>query len=291
MDLYLLNELNKLEEGGAGSAPSSSSGLFLPNDTLGEQQVIPCITRVNDRQNTDNWTWTSNSPWTSFSTYGGQGGDNDAEHGVYDALGKAYTNAGSRSAYDNGTRPEIFHAVANYVGAFSSYNAKWNGSSYGPYRTNVMFWKNMSGTTRTFQAYGSYSSYWQSGHDGASIWIGKPNSTDKASVSSISWTRNDYTGSTTQWNGSVNYGSIPNGETVTVLGMNTLYYHQDSSSVGSWQDLNYFYNLTSLWNDGWRPDYDMYKTAILGRKVFSMSYNNRVKDLYQMCAQYFPVTP
>ena len=61
--------------------------MFLPNHpTTGDETTWPYITRVGDRQQTDNWTWSSSSPYTSFYTYGGAG-KSDAEFGVYNAIG------------------------------------------------------------------------------------------------------------------------------------------------------------------------------------------------------------
>ena len=44
--------------------------MFLPNDANGDTSVWPYITRVNDRQQTDNWTWSLAAP-TLLYTYGG----------------------------------------------------------------------------------------------------------------------------------------------------------------------------------------------------------------------------
>ena len=60
---------------------------------------------ANDRQQTDNWTWSSSSPYTSFYTYGN--GDQDAEFGVFNVIGKPYTEDNQRTSYDNGGPPEL----------------------------------------------------------------------------------------------------------------------------------------------------------------------------------------
>ena len=78
--------------------------------------------------------------------------------------------------------------------------------------------------------------------------------------------------------------------------MHSLYYYQDSSNVAGWQDLSSFYNQYDLYNQGWRPDYNMYKTSLLARDAdwnssggdFSYSHSNRVRNLYRMCAYNYP---
>lgn len=298
MDLYLLNELNKLEAGGASSG-SEAGSMFLPNDASGNETVWPIITRVNDRQQTDNWTWSSSSPYTSFYTYGG-GGRSDYEYGVFNAIGKPYTETNQRSAYDNGGPPHLlFINGGRHGGPFSMYNTRWNGQSYPPFRTTIMWLKNTTNGDLTMNLYGKMSSNWQSGHDGASISIGEPNYADKSQVTDLDWSNNSYTGTNTDWSGSVSRGSIEAGKTVVCLMMHSLYYYQDSSNVAGWQDLSTFYNIHDLYNAGWRPDYNMYKTSLLARDAnwdsssgdFSYSHSNRVRNLYRMCAYNYPETP
>lgn len=302
MDLYLLNELNKLEANGGGSSGSASGSMFLPPDIGADAVDVnswPMITRLNDRQQTDNWSWTSSSPYTSFYTYGGNG-RNDAEFGVYDAIGASYTENGSMDNWTTGTNVNVeFSNGGQNVGCVLHHNTKWSGSNYGPYRTSVMWLKNCSGTTRSFTAYGRFSSQWNSGYEGSSIWIGQPNNADKASVTSVDWSRDSYTGSTTDWQGNVTRGSIPNGVTICILGMNSLYYHQDSSNLASWQDNHMIYNLSGRWDEGWRPDYNMYKTCLLARDgnwnasggAWNYDHSHRVRNLYRLCAYQFPETP
>ena len=298
MDLYLLNELNKLEAGGASSS-SEAGSMFLPNDANGDTSVWPYITRVNDRQQTDNWTWSSSSPYTSFYTYGGNG-NQDAEFGVFNAIGKPYTEDNQRTSYDNGGPPELGYIHGGrHGGPFSMYNTRWNGTSYPPFRTTIMWLKNTTTGNLSMNLYGSMSSNWNSGHDGASMWIGEPNSADKSQVTSIDWSNTNYTGTNTDWNASVTRNNIETGKTVVCLMMHSLYYYQDSSNVAGWQDLSSFYNQHDLYNQGWRPDYNMYKTCLLARDAdwnssggdFSYSHSNRVRNLYRMCAYNYPETP
>ena len=287
MDLYLLNELNKLESG-TSSGGGESSGMFLPQDINAEDTCIPMITRVLDRENTDNWRWDSSSPYTSFYTYGG-GGDNDAEFGFWSALGKGYLEATKREAHDSGTEPALlFSAGGYYIGAFGGYGTRWAGQSYPPFRVSAMFWKNATNSSVNLEAQCNFSSNWSSGHDGSSLWVGKPNSTDKASTTGMSWYNDSYTSSATNWGGSVST-SIEAGQTAIVLGMNTLYYHQDSHGLASWQDLHQMKNLAAIWSAGFRPDYDMYRTALLGQDTAEAAgYGNRASQVYRMCAHYFP---
>jgi hypothetical protein len=297
MDLYLLNELNKLEAGGAGSSGASSGSMFLPPDldgtTPNDVGSWPIITRASDRAQTDNWGWTSTSPYEAFYTYGGNN-DKDAEHGVLDCLHAGYTENNKLDNWTTGTEPALAYSLDGaHVGTQTHYSTKWSGADYGPFRTSIMWLRNMSGSTiNSAQVWGRYSSHYQSGHDGASIWIGKPNSAAKGSVTSMNWTRDSYTGSAQEWNGSVSMSSVTNGQTICVLGMNTMYYHQDSANVASWQDTNIFYNLQTLWNQGFRPDYNMYKTSLLARdgEWNSFQNSNRVKHLYTMCAYEYPET-
>ncbi len=297
MDLYLLNELNKLEAGTSSSGGSAGS-MFLPNDASGNTTTWPFITRVNDRQQTDNWNWSSSSPYASFSTYGGYG-EGDYEFGVFNAIGKPHTEDNQRTGYDNGGPPELgFIHGGKHGGTFSMYNTKWTNQSYPPFRTTIMWLKNTTSGNLNMNLYGKMSSNWQSGHDGAMIGIGTPNSADKSQVTSVSWVYQGNTSSNTDWSGSITKNSIPAGVTVVCLMMHTLYRYQDSSNVAGWQDLSTFYNIDSLYSQGFRPDYNMYKTSLLARDAdwgasggaWSFSHNNRVRNLYRMCDYNFPET-
>jgi hypothetical protein len=263
--------------------------MFLPQDINAEDTCIPMITRALDREQSDNWRWQGSSPYTSFYTYGAAG-ENDAEFGFWSALGKGYLEATKREAHDSGTEPALlFSAGGHYIGTFAGYGARWTGQGYPPFRVSVMFWKNTTNSTLTLNAQCNFSSNWNSGHDGSSLWVGKPNAVNKANVTDISWHSDTYSGSATNWGGSVSRSGIQPNETVIVLGMNSFYYHQDSSGVASWQDLHQMRNLYEIWNAGFRPDYDMYRTAILGQDTATAdSYHVRAALVYRMCAHYFP---
>tara|TARA_B100000035_G_scaffold190923_1_gene163006 strand:+ start:2144 stop:3052 length:909 start_codon:yes stop_codon:yes gene_type:complete len=302
MDLYLLNELNKLEAGGGGSSASTGS-MFLPasdpQNYPNDVNSWPIITRINDRDQTDNWAWSSNSPYTSFYTYGANG-SNDAEFGVYDCIGASYTENTQMDNWTTGTNVQMFYSNGgDNAGNINHHNTKWSGQSYPCYRTSLMWLRNKSGSTQNLTVYARMSSNWSSGHDGASMWIGKPNSADKGQVSSINWQSDTYTGTTTDWQANPSTSSIGNDVTVCVLVMHTLYYHQDSSNLASWQDNQSIFELQSLWNNGWRPDYNMYKTCLLARDynwnvsggAWGYAHANRVRNLYRLCDYEFPETP
>ena len=119
---------------------------------------------------------------------------------------------------------------------------------------------------------------------------------NKESVTDVDWSFDSYTGSTTDWSGTANRSNVENNKTCVVLIMNSMYYYQDSSGVASWQDLATFSSFHNVWNLGFRPDYDMYKTALLARDAdwnssngsFSFEHGNRVRNLYHMCAYNYP---
>ena len=112
MDLYLLNELNKLEASGGGSSGGASGSMFLPPDIGADPKDVnswPLITRVNDREGTDNWGWSSSSAYRDFYTYGAAGQD-DAEWGVYDCLGAAYTSNSRMDNWTTGTNTQVMYS-------------------------------------------------------------------------------------------------------------------------------------------------------------------------------------
>ena len=72
------------------------------------------------------------APTDHFYTYGGNG-NYDAEHGVFNAIGKPYTEDNQRTSYDNGGPPELGYIHGGrHGGPFSMYNTRWNGTSYPP---------------------------------------------------------------------------------------------------------------------------------------------------------------
>lgn len=284
MDIYLLNEIQKLEAGGSSAA--SSGDMFLPRNEDGslDDAVIPIVSRSGQRQSAYPNSWTSSYGGTTFYTYNSDTHSQRVRFWMPSGTARKDSNSYSEQ---EGTAPEILYASSRKVGVCKSHTSKWDGSSYAPWRTSIMFIKNKGTTNKTVNVYGTVSSQWSSGHDGSSMTYYTPNNV-AGSVSSVSMSNVwSYQSTTTTYN---NNGSItiPAGRTVAVSLANSMYYHQDTNSNASWHDLNGFYNLSTTFGDAdIVPDLEMTQTYMMMRH-YTSSYNSDISSVWNAKAIYFP---
>lgn len=286
MDIYLLNEIQKLEN----ATPSSSgSGFFLSNNATTGETVWPIITSTNNRHNVDNMAWTTSSPFATFYAYFNS--ENDSNHAAYMALQTGNFQGNNMNDHDGDSMPKVRFAHGNWVGATGTYGTPWKGNSYPPIRCSLMFVKNPTSSSINATVNFGASCGYNSGYDGAGFAMHIPNADNKANVTSTNYYKASYLNNTVNYTQSLNQ-AIPAGRTATIVGCNTMYYHQDSQSWASWHDTHYYYNLDDMYNAGLRPDLDMYRTVLFGHNynVRNKAHNARIQDFYTSCAYYFPST-
>lgn len=288
MDLYLLNELNKLESGASSGA---AVGAFLPataDGTIAQgEECWAMVTRVNDRQQQDNNNWSSSSPYTTFYAY--LNGSNDAEFAFSSALDmpSMYSGATSPNPYYNGSSKRIIFANGSWIGTDNIRHSP-NGSNYSHMTTGLMFVKNPTATDITVTLYANCSS--QSGsYDGCGVMVGTPNNTDKSLVTGLTWTNLwTYTSSTTSASNSFTL-TVPANKTVVVLVNASSYYWTGTTYNHYYTNRCALYGLTALKGAGLVCDLEMTQTAMQAR-ITGQNYNGAYR-LWNKCANYFPATP
>lgn len=289
MDLYLLNELNKLEEGGASTGSTGFSGMFLPNKldgTTAPNYVNPVLTRWSARYEYDNWNYTTSGPATTMYTY--MENDYDCEFMAHSIAAGGNYSSDSQDSYHNGNRPELRYGKTYYAGTWNNTVGLDRGSSYNPYRVTAMFIKNTTSSNISKTIYFFHSNQWSSGHDGCGLAIGVPNSTDKASVSSLSWSRiQQRTGQTTYYDTHATSYTFPANKTVIVLLAASNHYWTGGSTISFFNDACGFYNLHSLTNNGLEFDLEMTQAVHQGRIQWS-NWTNNFYQYWPRCAEHFP---
>lgn len=285
MDLYLLNELNKLEAGGGATAASSNMFLPLAEDGSLDDSVIPIVSRSGQRQNAYPNSWSSSYGGTTFYTYNGDTHSQKTRFWMASGMNRKDT---IDLAGAEGTAPEIFYAHDHRVNICKGHTSTWNGQSYAPWRTSIMFIKNKGTSSKSVTLYTGCSSNWSSGHDGVSLTTYTPNSADPSAVTSVSYsTPWSYTNSTSHTTNSSDV-TIDAGKTVAVVLANSMYYHQDTNSNASWHDLHHFYYLNTTFSDpDIVPDLEMTQTYLMSRHI-ETSYTDQPYRLWNAKAAFFP---
>lgn len=285
MDIYLLNEIQKLEKGGGTTA--ASGDMFLPRAEDGslDDEIVPIVSRSGQRQAAYPNDWTSSYGGTTFYTYNS---DTHSQRTRFWMPSGTANKSGNNYNEFEGTAPEIIYASNNKVGVCKSHTSMWQGSSYAPWRTSIMFIKNKGASTQSVTVYGTVSSQYSSGHDGSSMTFYTPNNANPASVSSISYSNAwSYSSTNTTYNnsGAIN---IPAGYTIAVVVANSMYYHQDTNSNASWHDLNGFYNLSGTFaHADIVPDLEMTQTYLMMRH-YTAAYTDNPTSVWNAKAIYFP---
>ena len=288
MDLYLLNELNKLEAGGSSSATSTtmfpSNQLLVEAGSTDNKFCIPAVTHYSSRYGSIWHNYSSGFGGTTYYTYSSDAHSRRIRFWM--PSGSVRKDASVTTELE-GSMPAVIYAKNNKVLTHCGYGSAWNGSSYAPQRGTVMFIKNKGTTSKTITVYGQFSSQYSSGHDGSSMDVWMPNSATKSAVTSLSVTTSTYSGTTANTNFSQNV-TIPAGYTIAVVLTNSMYYHQDTNSWASWHDYNGFYNLQTTFSDAdIVPDYEMTQTYLMGRH-YTTSYSQEPHKVWNMVDHYFP---
>ena len=292
MDLYLLNELNKLESGGTGGG-GGATGCFLPDNLNADGSVETAgsmtwaaVTRHSNRGQADNWRWTSSSPYTTWYAY--MNNQYDAEWAMSFAGNKVadFYNRNNFGSFDTGSKSKMVFGNGRFVGTAGITHGK-DGASYSPFTTSVMFVKNPTASNINATVYNRYTNYWNAGYEGAGLQIGTPNHTDKASVSSLSWSSR-WT-ATSNTSGTQNSASctFPANKTCVLVHTSTDWYWTGTTYNHYWSSMNGFYNLQVLRNAGLECDLELTQTFYQGRSGGNSTYLNNYR-WWNECAKNFP---
>ena len=298
MDLYLLNELNKLESGGTGAA-GGSVGAFLPDElntdgtiaSAAGKHTWAAVQRHNNRQSHDNWTWSSSDPYTTFYTYFGN--NNSVEYCFHYAGSNVggYSGRNNYSNWDTGSKSNLIYSTGRWVGRHGISHGQ-NSNSYSPFSVLVMFVKNPTNTDISSTFYGKYTNYWSSGHDGAGCKVIVPNNTDKSLVTGTSIT-SGWQQSGTSSSGTTNSAtySFPANKTVALVMAATDYYWTGTTNNYYWNSMVAFYNLQVLENAGLECDLEMTQTYYQGRwDGNTQDYSGSWRCWVECAKQFPPVT-
>ena len=191
MDIYLLNEIQKLEN----ATPSASgSGFFLSNNATTGETVWPIITSTNNRGNVDNMAWNTSSPHATFYAYFNS--EFDSEHAAYMAIQNGNHQSNNMSNHEGDSMPKARFGKGNWVGVAGVYGTPYKTQSYPPLRTSLMFVKNPTSSSVNMTVNFGGSSYYNSGYDGAAFAIHLPNSLNKGNVTSTNYYKTSYQSNT-----------------------------------------------------------------------------------------------
>jgi len=290
MDIYLLNEIQKLEAD-SGSSAAASGDMFLRkvegNTALHNENIVPLITRVSNRYASDGYSYSSSFAGTTYSTY--QTSAHHARVKFWLPSGAARKDNNNVTTESEGTPTQVLYGHGNKVGGAMSKGGYWQGNNYAPHRHSIMFIKNKGTSSKSVSIYNQYSNFWSSGHDGSSALVAIPNSSDKSSVTDVSytqlWSRSSGNGYQYTNSGSFNLAA---GRTAAVMMANSMYYHQDSASWASWHDQHWYYNLNTTFGDSdVVPDYEMTQTYLMMRHYVS-SYTIEPRSVWNACEIYYP---
>lgn len=289
MDLYLLNELNKLESGSSGGA---AVGALMParadGTDLAGKNTWAMVTKHNNRNQQDNISFSSSSSYTTWYAYIST--TQDAEWAFSYVLDQPHMYSGltSRSNnYHNGSHKQVVFSDGGKVGKGGISHGK-SGAGYSGFTTGAVFVKNPTQSDITVTVYTQTSGYWNNGYEGSGCNVGTPNNTDKAAVTGLSWSSKfTSTTNTTGQNQSFSV-TFPAGKTVVLLLNSSDYYWTGTTYNYYFVRNNHFYNLETLSNAGLVCDLEMTQTAMMAR--IEGENRNGGYRLWNECAKYFPET-
>lgn len=224
---------------------------------------IPCITTVNERNQSWRNIWSNSESWTNYHNYLTGSTQADCERAFWFSLGtnnRQNTAGYATSGHDNN---RIVYAKNSVVGNDSVHIAHARNRAYSPFRLRTMFLRNHHPTlSKTVTMYAYYSNYWSSGYDGSGIAVGTPNVNGSyANVTNITWSvPANRQGGNSYYDWTYNV-TIPPLTTVSVTMTNTMYYWQNGY-VDWYLDQNYWHSLNTTFSDFWvQPDLKMTHAA------------------------------
>lgn len=225
MDLYILNEIQKLKSGGGGASGGSSAASYTgikKNDTNPNSHSWVSFSAVNARQHVDNYRWTNTHPSSGQNHYNyNAGGAYNHNASVLVPTGKM--TSGAPTTGDQHFFRKVNFARHNAVGYKTDFWTWYSSNSYNPFMTNVMFIRNPTNADITVTMGWQYSQCWTNGYEGARLMLWTPNATGYSGVTGGSWS------ALVSTNGSNNHTqttfslTVPAGKTCMLMGEASAY--------------------------------------------------------------------
>ena len=256
IDLFLLNKLDQLKQGGSVSAGGNISDLIPATDattTTDIQKPIATYYGTSVRGATPvGSSWASTVNGNAFYTRGA--GNQELNfwgpkgQAVFDYQEYSYIKEFEYADHTNSTG--IQFADRGTCGIQNMGNSHNHNTSYGPFGARIMFLRNTTTSSINKTVYAWFSSYYSSGYDGTSILSFTPNSSNFTDVTSVQASElYNYTSNT--W---INTASatvtIPAQTTVAVVLTNTFDTWTGVNNSTWCYGHNGFYNLGSTVQGG-----------------------------------------
>lgn len=303
MDLYLLNEINKLK-GGGGSSQSTgttSPGIY-PNETptqVEAAQTIVSFSGIQYRYMHQSYDWNNGHPYTghNFHVY-----DTDWRtiEGKWRAIhGAGFNRYNGHGMYQgNGIQNQRTHfATKGTVGLhhMQTFSGR-GGNDYSPWSSNIMFVRNTTDSNITKTVYGYYTNYWNNGYEGAAFHVYTPNHTDYTSVTrqngswTTPWSTSSGGGNPNSWNASVTF---PANKTVALLFSCNTNYYSNFSYHSQFRCTNYFSHLYTMFDGTGQLVCDLQMSQVFHQahipQFRSENYNNNESffHFYNKCGEIF----
>ena len=259
MDLYLLNEIQKLKSGGGGSSSGETSPGIYPNETPTQVEAahtVVSFSGIQERYFHQSRDWTSGHPYFGGNYYVYDAGDWRKIESMWRIpRGVGFYSYGNTTSYETGNNVKAVrthYANKRSVGFKNMQTMHGRGtSSYQPILVNIMFVRNTTNSNIAKQVYFHYTNYWNNGYEGAALHVYKPNHVDYTSVTrqNGSWS--------TAWNttsGGGQYGNdntsitFPANKTTALMLCCTASYWTNSSYWTHTRVANHFSQIDSIFD-------------------------------------------
>lgn len=303
MDLYLLNEVQKLKSGGVTSSSDVAPGIY-PNEAptqVEAAQTIVSFSGIQERYFHQSRDWTTGHPYYGTTWYGYEASDwRKIESCWRIPRGIGFHNYGNTNSWATGNNVKgirTHYAGKSSVGLKHMQTLHGRGTSnYMPIIVNIMFVRNTTDTDITKTVNWYYTNYWSQGYEGAALHVYKPTEMNYTDVTrnSGNWT--------TAWNTSSGGGqyshdsasiSFPANRTTALMLVCTASYWTNSSYWTHSRMANHFSHLDQLFDGTGQLTCDLqmsqtYKQATITEHQ-SENYNNGESffRFYNKCGELF----
>ena len=217
MDLYLLNEIQKLKSGGGASSSGGTSPGIYPNEattTVEAAHTVVSFSGIQERYFHQSRDWSSSHPYYGATFYVYEASDwrkIEACWRIPRGVGfYAYGGSHSHNTGNNVKGIRTHYANKRSVGLKHMQTLHGRATqNYMPIISNIMFVRNTTNNSIAKTVNWHYTNHWNSGYEGAALHVYKPNHVDYTSVTrqNSSWS--------TPWNTSSGGGQY-SGDSVNV---------------------------------------------------------------------------
>lgn len=250
MDLYILNEIQKLK---AGGLPTATGG-FGTEKPVANQQTVAAFVGVMDRYYHQTHDWTSSLNGRAWYAYA-QGGANDywtPEMGLEALRGHGRTDSGTLGvAGNNISNRGLLFVKHDDIGLCTT--QQWAGranSNYNPVGVVAMFIRNPTNSDVTRTVNNLKTNYWSAGYEGGSAWVYVPNSTKYSTTTGGQWTNVQSRTSSNAENDETYTITVPANKTVIFITLASAWYQNSWSYYTEHALTNKIYNLNTTLFDG-----------------------------------------